>query len=50
MPHEAILDGELVCLDDEGQTLYHKDDKPDTETAGTLLPLQFKDTLLRCGL
>ena len=23
MPHEAILDGELVCLDDEGRTLFY---------------------------
>ena len=23
MPHEATLDGELVCLDDEGQTLFY---------------------------
>jgi bifunctional non-homologous end joining protein LigD len=23
VPHEVILDGELVCLDEEGQTLFH---------------------------
>ena len=23
MPHEAILDGELMCLDDEGRILFY---------------------------
>ena len=23
LPHEAVLDGELVCLDDEGRTLFY---------------------------